>query len=234
MTRWLQILFNSSIGKKVSMAITGLLLVGFLVAHLAGNLLLYKGDGGAAFDTYAQKLHDLGPLLLVAELGLVGLFGGHVAMGLRTWMENRKARPGRYAVDPGHGGKTFASATMPISGMVILAFLLIHLINFRFDGRFKEGLAERAAGDGSASEGMTGAAGFVAESIATPALAVVYMLGVSALTLHLSHAIASAIQTLGGNHPRWTPILRRVALGLSLVLGLGFFSFPLVALMTWS
>ncbi|MEO0649220.1 MAG: succinate dehydrogenase cytochrome b subunit [Planctomycetota bacterium] len=234
MQRWLQTLFNSSIGKKVSMAITGLLLVGFLVAHLIGNLLLYKGDGGAAFDAYAQKLHDLGPLLLVAEFGLVALFGGHIAMGLRTWMENRKARPGRYAVDAAHGGKSFASATMIWSGLTVFVFLVVHLINFRFDGRFKEGLAERKALADPVTEELTGAAGFVGESIASPLIGVLYLVGVVALTLHLSHAISSAFQTLGGNHPRWTPLLRKGALGLTALLGLGFLSIPLYFLASGS
>ena len=234
MQRWLKTLLTSSIGKKVSMALTGLLLVGFLIAHLAGNLLLLKGDGGAAFDAYAQKLHDLGPVLLIAELGLVALFGGHIALGLRTWTENRKARRGRYAVDASHGGKTFASATMIWSGLAVLAFLIVHLINFRFDERFKEGLAEREALGGGATDRLTGAAGFVADSMAGPVLGVVYVVGVAALTLHLSHAISSALQTLGGNHPRWTPILRHGALGLTGLLGLGFITLPLYFLVTGS
>jgi succinate dehydrogenase / fumarate reductase cytochrome b subunit len=233
MSRWFQTLLTSSIGTKVSMALTGLLLVGFLIAHLAGNLLLLRDDGGAAFDAYAQKLHDLGPLLLVAEVGLVALFGAHIALGVRTALENRRARTSRYAVDASHGGKSFASATMPISGAVVFVFLVIHLINFRFDDRFKQGLAERLSPADAGSGGLVGAAGFVADSLAAPLLAVVYMVGVAALTLHLSHAIQSALQTLGANHPRWTPLLRRGGLALSLVLGLGFLSIPLVALMRW-
>lgn len=233
MLRWLQTILNSSIGKKISMALTGLLLVGFLIAHLAGNLLLYKGDGGAAFDAYAQQLHDLGPLLLVAEFGLVALFGAHIAMGVRTYLENRKARPSRYAVGAAHGGKTLASATMPLTGLVIFVFLVVHLVNFRFDERFKEGLEDRAARDGAATADLSGAAGFVAESLAAPALALFYVVGVAALSLHLSHAIQSALQTLGGNHPRWTPVLRHAALGLTVILGLGFVSIPFVALLAW-
>ncbi len=213
---WLAQFFRSSIGKKYLMAITGLLLVGFLVVHLAGNFLLYVGDG-AKFTAYARGLHDLGPLLWLAELGLVALFGLHIGFAVRTILDNRKARPQRYAVANSRGAKTFASATMPLTGAVVLFFVLVHLWHFRLDDAFK--------GDDPA--------GLVRDTLASPLVALIYLVGVGALTVHLSHAIQSALQTLGLDHPNFTPIRAKLGIGLAVALGLGFASFPVYALIAW-
>ncbi|QDU67547.1 succinate dehydrogenase cytochrome b subunit [Engelhardtia mirabilis] len=216
MVTWLQTFVRSSVGKKACMAISGLLLVGFLVAHLAGNLTLFLPDDGAAFDAYAQKLHDLGPLLYVAEVGLLALFVVHIAFAAWTTIGNRKARTSRYAVQPDHGERTVASSTMPITGLIVLLFLIVHLIHFRLDERFEQGPFDLVEG-----------------TLAGPIAALIYIVGVLALTLHLTHAIGSALQTLGVNHPRWSPLLRRAGVGLALILGLGFLSIPIYALIAW-
>lgn len=223
MLSWIGRYLNSSIGKKTNMAISGLLLVGFLIAHLSGNLLLTAGDEGAKFDGYAQKLHDLGPLLYVAEMILLGLFVVHIGFGLRATWENRRARPGKYAVNASHGERTFASSTMAITGLIVLVFMVLHLIDFRFDSDFK-GLFK---GD---NHGI-GAADFVLAELAEPVHAVIYLVGVLALTIHLSHAIQSAFQTLGLRHPNLFGPLRVAALGLTIVLGLGFAALPIFALL---
>ncbi len=225
MLNWLGSYAVSSIGKKVTMALSGLALVGFLVTHLSGNLLLYKGDDGRAFELYAQKLHDLGPLLLVAEFGLIALFGAHIFLAARTTLENRRARTSRYAVATNHGERTFASSSMPITGLVILLFLIVHLINFRFDSAFKDKFAH---GEG-AVEGV-GSANMVWSQLAGPVEALLYLVGVIALTIHLVHAIPSALQTLGVSHPHLNPWLRKLGIGLALLLGLGFASLPVAAL----
>jgi succinate dehydrogenase / fumarate reductase cytochrome b subunit len=222
MFSWIGRYLNSSIGKKTNMAISGLLLVGFLVVHLTGNLLLTAGDEGAKFDGYAQKLHDLGPLLYVAELGLLALFGVHIAFGLRATWENRKARPGKYAVQASHGQKTFASSSMAITGLVVLVFTVLHLLDFRFDSDFKGLFGENRG---------VGAADYVLAELAEPLHAAIYLVGVLGLTIHLSHAIQSAFQTLGLRHPKLFGPLRVAALGLTIVLGLGFAALPIYALL---
>lgn len=219
MFTWIGRFLTSSIGKKTTMALTGLLLVGFLVAHLAGNLLLYKDPD--AFDAYAQGLHDLGPLLIVMELGLLGLFVGHIGMAVRTILENRKARHSKYAVPADRGGKTLASATMPLTGTIVLLFLLVHLWDFRFDGGFKALFSGENRGAGAADS--------VWETLGGSAHVAIYLLGIAALTLHLSHAIQSALQSLGLRHSKWTPIVERGGLVLAVVLGLGFASIPFAA-----
>lgn len=219
MLTWIGRFLSSSIGKKTTMALTGLLLVGFLIAHLAGNLLLYKD--AEAFEAYAAKLHDLGPFLYVLEFGLLALFVGHIAMAIRTIVDNRRARHSKYAVQADRGGKTLASATMPLTGTIVLLFLVWHLIDFRFDGGFKGLFAD--GGDGA------GAADIVWSTLAGTAHIAVYLLGIAALTLHLTHAIQSAIQTLGLRHPKWTPIVERAGIALAVILGLGFASIPFAA-----
>jgi succinate dehydrogenase / fumarate reductase cytochrome b subunit len=219
MFSWIGRFLSSSIGKKTTMAVTGLLLVGFLVMHLAGNLLLYAGDG--AFDGYAQKLHDLGPLLYVAEAGLVLLFVLHINFAVRTLLENRRATPSKYAVAADRGGKTLASSTMPLTGVIVLLFLFWHIVDFRLDGGFK--------GLFTAENRGAGAGELVWERLGSTAHVAVYLLGIAALTLHLTHAIRSAFQTLGLRHPRWTPIIDRGSLVVAFALGLGFASIPFAA-----
>jgi succinate dehydrogenase / fumarate reductase cytochrome b subunit len=122
--------FGSSIGKKLLMAITGLSFIGFLGAHLAGNLTLYKG--GAAFNTYAEKLHALGPILTVFEFGLLALALIHVTTGIILFVQNLKARSVPYELDRPAGGRTLSSVTMPYTGFIILAFVIFHLITISF------------------------------------------------------------------------------------------------------
>ena len=119
---WLIQTFSSSVGKKLLMAVTGLSFIGFLAAHLAGNLTLYAG--GAAFNAYAEKLHSLGPILTVFELGLLVLALIHVATGITLFVQNYKARSVPYEKDEAAGGRTWSSVTMPYTGFIILGFVV--------------------------------------------------------------------------------------------------------------
>jgi succinate dehydrogenase / fumarate reductase cytochrome b subunit len=209
----LKIFLASSLGKKTVMSLTGLLLVGFLIAHLAGNLLLFAGDDGAAFDAYAKALHDRPAFLYTAEVGLVALFWCHIYLAFRTTLDNREARQRGYAIRQSLGKRTLASSSMFVTGAIVLAFLVIHLLDFRLNPASEQGLAQ-----------------LVRERLASPLGASIYVVGVVALGVHLSHAVRSALQTLGVNHPRYERLLSRGALGLAALLFLGFVSFPLVLL----
>ncbi|HSO19012.1 MAG TPA: succinate dehydrogenase, partial [Desulfosarcina sp.] len=124
---WITGTLGSSIGKKLMMAVTGFSFCGFLVTHLAGNLTIYGGRD--AFNSYAEHLHSLGPLVTAAELVLLTLFLVHVGTGVILFLQNLKARPVRYAVNKNAGGRTLGSATMPYTGVLILAFIVFHLLN---------------------------------------------------------------------------------------------------------
>lgn len=201
---------RSSIGKKSLMSATGLLLILYLVAHLAGNLSLFADDTGESFDAYATLLQS-NPLLPFAEIGLLVLFVAHIALGLRTASENREARQTRYKELASHGNRTVSSMSMVITGLIVLVFVVIHLWDFRITPRNPEGLAF-----------------MVVTRLATPAGAAIYVVGVLALGVHLWHAWQSSLQTLGVSHGAYTAALRRFGYGLAVVLGVGFASFPVL------
>ncbi|MFN0007550.1 MAG: succinate dehydrogenase cytochrome b subunit [Planctomycetota bacterium] len=207
---------SSSVGKKYVMAVSGLLLVGFLIAHLAGNLLIFSDKDGAAFDSYAHLLES-NPLLPLAELALGLLFVVHIAMALRVSFQNRDARSQGYAVRADLGRRTIASGSMLITGLLVLVFLLIHLYDFRI-GKLLD------------DPPPSSLAAFVKERLATPVGAAIYLAGVAALALHLRHAFRSAFQSLGANHPHLNPALEKVGIALAILLGLGFAAFPIVFL----
>lgn len=192
------------------MAVTGLLLVGFLVLHLLGNLSLYRDADGAAFGAYAQALNDLGPLLWLSEIGLLALFLVHIALGLQVSLQNRDARRAGYRERANHGGRTVGSGSMPITGILVGIFVVIHVIDFRVKADSPADLAEMVRTRLSQTMG-----------------ALIYIGGILALGVHLSHGFASAFQTLGLNHPKYTPALRVAGYALAALLTLGFLSFPL-------
>ena len=217
MLSWFGRFLSTSIGKKTLMALTGLALVGFLVAHLLGNLTLYTGN--EAFNAYAHQLEELGPLLWVAEIGLLVLFSIHIGLALKTSRENKEARTSRYQVRADHGKRSFASSSMLITGLIIGAFLVIHIIDFR---------VAKLMG----SDSVEDLAVAVRNRLGSPLGAFLYLVGIAALGVHLRHAISSALQTLGANHPKYNDLIRVVGIGLSVLIAVGFASFPIYLLAT--
>ena len=118
---WFTTTLSSSVGKKLLMALTGFAFLGFLAAHLAGNLTIYGGR--EAFNGYAERLHAFDKPLLIFEVGLAAFALVHVGTGLILFWQNRKARPVAYAGRKSAGGQTLASTTMPYTGILILAFV---------------------------------------------------------------------------------------------------------------
>ena len=121
---------TSSVGKKYIMAVTGFMLGGFLLVHAAGNSSIFFGRD--AFNSYAEHLHALGIVVNLAEFGLLSIFLLHIITGLSLFLQNNTARGERYAVVKTAGGRSWGSRTMPYSGLVLLAFIILHLINFHF------------------------------------------------------------------------------------------------------
>ena len=127
---WFFKFMNSSIGKKILMALTGFLLCGFLITHLLGNLLLFVGE--EAFNDYVYNLKSLGFLLKVAELGLAGLFLAHIVNGIKLSLENKDSKFIENDINDAAANSTVASRTMPYTGGIILIFLILHLYHFWF------------------------------------------------------------------------------------------------------
>ena len=205
---WLIRTFGSSIGKKLLMAFTGLSFVGFLCVHLAGNLTLYKG--GAAFNRYAERLHTLGPILTVFEFGLLAFALIHVTTGIILFIQNLKARSVPYEYDRRAGGRTLSSVTMPYTGLIILAFVILHLINFSFVDKSQRTIFE-----------------IVSAAFANPVYMVIYVFVMIVLALHIRHGFWSAFQTIGANHPKYMPAIIVLSVVVCLIFGFGFGLLPI-------
>ncbi len=217
---WLVRCLSSSVGKKFVMGITGLLLCGFLVVHLAGNLLLYVG--AEAYNNYAHQLHSLGPLLVAAEILLLLLFLAHVILAVVTTRENRLARRQEYAVKETKQGapllQGFAHNWMFITGAIVLAFVLLHLSDFRFEARLP----------GPAGEAPYDKAVRILQN---PITFVGYFIGCLVLGVHLAHGFASAFQSLGVNHPKYNRGIQCFGYCFAVAIAVGFASFPLWGLL---
>jgi len=209
---WIIKTVGTSVGKKLLMAVTGLAFCGFLAAHLAGNLTLY--GGADAFNSYAEHLHSLGPLLTVAELGLLALFVVHVVTGLLLFVQNLKARPQRYAVDASAGGRTLGSRTMPYTGGLILLFIIYHLFNFHFVDKSRTTIFDIVSG-----------------TFSDPVQMVLYIAAMVVVAVHVSHGFWSLFQTLGANHPKYMPAIRLLGLLFAVALGVGFGFIPVYVAM---
>ena len=205
---WLINTLKSSVGKKLMMAITGLGFCGFLAGHLGGNLTIYGGK--EMFNSYAEHLHALGILLTFMEWGLLFFAVVHVLTGLTLFYQNFKARPVRYRVDKRAGGRTWGSATMPYTGVLLLAFVVYHLMNFHFVDKTDTTIFD-----------------IVSQAFNNPLTILIYVVAMIIAALHVSHGFWSAFQTLGANHPKYMPMIRTVGLIFALAVGIGFGTLPL-------
>ena len=199
---------STSIGKKLLMAITGLCFCCFLLAHLAGNLTLYFGKD--AFNAYAEHVHALGPLLTIVEWGLLIFALVHVLTGLTLFYQNLRARPSRYAVNKSAGGRSIGSATMPYTGFILLLFVIYHLMDFHFVDKSNTTIYQ-----------------IVSDSFSNPVLMLLYIIAVIIAGIHVSHGLWSAFQTIGANHPKYTPLIKATSLVFGLIVGIGFGFIPI-------
>lgn len=206
---WFSAALGSSVGKKLMMALTGLAFIGFLAAHLAGNLTIYGGK--AAFNGYAEKLQSLGPVLHLFRSGLIAFALVHVLTGLYLFLLNRKARPVGYQMHATAGGQTLSSRTMPYTGIIILAFVIFHLFHFTF--------VDKTA---------TTVFDLVAAAFNQPVYMLLYAALMIVVGLHVRHGFWSAFQTLGINHPKYMPAVSAVSIAAGVVVALGFGLLPLV------
>jgi len=205
---WIIQTLSSSIGKKLMMALTGLGFIGFLTGHLVGNLTIYGGKD--SFNLYAAKLHSMGALITLAEIGLLFFAIVHIATGMILFWQNFKARPDAYVVKKNAGGRTIGSMTMPYTGFLILLFVILHLADFHFVDK-------------------TGTTIFhiVARTFASPLYIVVYTIAMAVVAIHVSHGFWSLFQTVGFNHPKYMPPIKGMGIALSLFFGIGFGFLPL-------
>jgi succinate dehydrogenase / fumarate reductase cytochrome b subunit len=209
---------NSSIAKKQIVALTGLLLILFIITHLAGNLFIFAGP--RVFNAYAHRLHSLGPLLLLARAGLFVIFATHIIVTYLVVTENIKARGGlkRYAIDKTVGKRSLAERIMPWSGLYIFVFLIFHILDF-------------ATADQHGSRTFLygksyGIYGLVFNSFKDPVHSLLYIIAMCFLGMHLSHGVQSVVQT-SGFRPQWASVIKKTGDYFSLIMVIGFSSIPI-------
>ena len=213
---------SSSIGRKLIVAVTGLALVGFLLAHLAGNLQVFRGQD--ALDSYAEGLRHLGPLLWVARIGLLAVAVTHVALSLQLAAANRAARGSRYAVT--HPVQaTPAARSMLVTGLMLLLFVVYHLAHFTW-GRAHPEFSGRLD-----PAGRPDVYSMLVGSFGRPWIAAPYVVAMVLLGLHLSHGVSSVFQTLGWRGPRSEKLVARLGPLLGAVVAAGYVAIPLAVQM---
>jgi succinate dehydrogenase / fumarate reductase cytochrome b subunit len=213
-----------SLVKKYLIALTGLGLVGFLVLHLLGNLQLYLPDG-SAFNLYAAKMHDLGIFLIIGEIGLLLVALVHVGLTIGVTAGNKSARPEKYQTGlkskGGPSKSTFGSRNMIITGLVLFAFLVLHLWQFRFGPKMDQGYVAQVDG-----RQVWDLHRLVIEAYKNPVWVVVYVAAMLFMGLHVRHGFWSAFQSLGLAFPKYTKLIYALALVLALILTAGFLFIP--------
>lgn len=206
----------SSISKKHVMAVTGLLLCGFLLSHMAGNLLLFVGPD--AFNKYSHTLIS-NPAIYLAEAILGLLFLSHIFMGLRVTYENKKARPEKYYMRKNSGrGSTLASSTMPYTGLIALIFLIIHIQGLKFGTHYTTTVGGVEMRDIYKT---------TLEYFQSPIHVIGYVIAVVSLGLHVSHGFWSAFQSLGLNHKKYMPKIKIFSCLYGILVAVGFSAFPI-------
>jgi succinate dehydrogenase / fumarate reductase cytochrome b subunit len=210
--------FSSSIGKKLIMGITGLFLISFLLVHCFINSLIFVNDGGLTFNMGA---HFMGTNWIIRAMEIV-LFAGlllHIYQGFRLWAQNRAARPERYAVNNGAANSKWYSRSMGLLGTLLLIFLIVHISKFWVKSRFTGIPTQDVNGNHDLFAVMV-------DTFQNPALVLLYVLAMVSLAYHLLHGFASAFQTLGWNHKKYTPIIKSVGVWFSILISIIFASMP--------
>lgn len=215
----------SSVGKKFFMAITGLAMIIFLIEHLSGNLLLFNPNP-EPFNKYSDFLISFGSILIVAELILVVFLLYHIIVGVSIAIGKMKARPEAYTKTASAGGsskKTLSSTTMIYTGILIFVFLIIHLKTFKYG----PGIAEGYVIHGANGKEMRDLYRLAMEVFHKPGYVIWYVFSMVFLGFHLRHGFWSAFQSMGVNHPKYTPIIYTIGILVAIVLAVGFVAIPI-------
>jgi succinate dehydrogenase / fumarate reductase cytochrome b subunit len=205
---------SSTLGKKILMAVTGIILFGFVVGHMLGNLQIYLGE--ERLNHYAELLQANKPFLWTFRSVMLFCVGVHILAAVQVWLRNRAARPVKYkvfrppAVD-------YAARTMVWSGPILALFITYHLLDFTV---------------GTTNPDFVRGEVFqnVIASFSNPLIAIFYMAANLLLAFHLYHGLWSLFQTIGWDHPRFGWMRRALAVFFSVLIGAGNISIPLAVL----
>jgi len=219
--KWLSRFFSSSVGKKVTMALTGLFLISFLVVHASVNALIFYNDGGKTFNVGAHFM-GTNPIIRTIEVVLVVGFIVHIIQGLILWKKNRDARPVKYAVN-NQPRSPWYSRSMALLGTLILLFLVVHTSNFWIPNRTNQFLH----GEELPLYEM------MLEKFRNPLEVTIYVLGCFSLFWHLLHGFKSAFQSLGLNHHKYNPLISFAGTSFSIVVPLVLAMMPVSMYFGW-
>jgi len=214
---WLAAFYRSTLGRKVVMAVTGAVLVLFVVAHVSGNLLMFRGP--EAMNSYAAFLKGSAAVLWSVRLVLLVSVVLHVHAAWSLTRQNRAARPSHYARLERQSA-TFSAVSLRVGGVVLLAFIIFHLLHFTTGTVHPQFDAHDAYGN-------------VIIGFGVPLVVVFYLVAMVALALHLHHGVWSLFQTMGWNHPHVNPLRRRVATIVALLVPAAFSAIVLAAAFGW-
>jgi succinate dehydrogenase / fumarate reductase cytochrome b subunit len=212
-------MWQSQVGKKVLTGITGIGLTLFVLIHMSGNLSYFTGTD--AYNTYSHFLMGLGPLFYAIELGLLAFFLFHIVMGVSIALKKRQARTTGYRKFKSAGGpskQSLSSRSMIVTGLIIMVFLVIHLMSFKYGAYYTTTV------DG---EPMRDLARLLTEKFHSPWYAFGYTGVMILLGIHLRHGVWSAFQSLGAVSPRLTPLVYFLGAVLGILIAVGFLVLPL-------
>ncbi len=241
-------IFKSSLGKKYIMAVTGFVLFLFVIGHLAGNLQLFLGP--EAINRYGHFLQSNPELIWPARLVLLLMVTLHIWSASKLSVENSAARPTPYG-EYQPIGSTYASRTMLMSGLILFAFIIYHLLHFTVQvpgvnltgkdfRRFNEpgpaslALSNAALGaseKGAVAEGRHDIFKMMVVGFNNPWVSAFYLIAMGLLCLHLSHGASSMFQSLGWKNAAYRPLLDQAARAIALLIFLGYASIPLAILL---
>ena len=212
-------LTQSSVGRKIIMAVTGIVLVAFVCVHLLGNSSVFVGAD--AINAYAQKLHSLGPFVWVFRLVMLAAFALHIVFGIQLTLENRAATP-EANVQVKRLKTGFGAETMIVSGLVMLAFVIYHLLHFTVRVTNPDIYVPLG------NSGMVDVYVMVVNGFKSVLPVIIYLVGMAFLFLHVSHGFQSLFQTLGLSNDKSLPVMGMLSKLVGFVLLVGYISIPLL------
>ncbi len=218
---WIGSFYRSSIGKKIVVAVTGIIMYLFLIIHMLGNLQVFEGPGHAGgkarLDAYAELLRIEPGILWAFRLVLLASVVLHTITILQLWSDNRAARGGRYLVKKNRAA-TISSRTMIFGGVIIAAFIVLHILHFT-TGTILPG--NYVHGEVYAN---------VVKSFQMPLVSILYLAAMVVIFFHLKHGITSGFETLGTSHPRYLAFVKKAGPVLAFLIAAGFALTPIFVL----
>jgi succinate dehydrogenase / fumarate reductase cytochrome b subunit len=212
--------YRSTIGKKIIMGVTGLILVGFVISHVASNLLVFQGPEG--LDAYARFLRSTGKLLWLARGGLIFATILHIDAAYQLTMRARASRPQGYGKRSPQVS-TWGARSMRWGGVLLLVFIVFHLFHFTFGN----------AHPTYPNFNHTTVYANVVTGFPSIWLVLFYLAAMVALGFHLYHGTAAMMMSLGASHPRFTPVWRKLATVIAILVAVGFMVIPLAVYLRW-